>query len=223
MDRISLSANGFLHLGVLISGRGSNLQALIRATVEKGFPAKISVVISNKPDAPGLKVAEDAGIPTFVVDHKKHPDKKPFEEEIDSVLRAHNVSLVCLAGFMRILSPWLIERWPMRLVNIHPSLLPDFKGLHPQRQALEAGVHKSGCTVHFVTPETDSGPAILQGEVPVLDADTEETLSARILETEHRIYPQAIRLLASHDFHIESGGKIVWCEKIAQPKPARYS
>lgn len=223
MDRISLSEKGFLRLGVLISGRGSNLQALIRATEEKDFPAEIVAVISNRPDAGGLQRAKDSDIPAIVVDHKRHPEKKSFEEEIDAHLRSHKVDLVCLAGFMRILSPWLIERWRWRIINIHPSLLPDFKGLHPQKQAIDAGVKKSGCTVHFVTPEMDSGPVILQGEVPVLADDTEDTLTARILETEHNVYPQAVHRMATHDFHIEEQGKISWFEKIAQTKPARYS
>lgn len=222
MGRITLSEQGYLRLGVLISGRGSNLEALIRACAQEDFPAKISVVISNNPDAPGLQHAEKSGLPALVIDHRKYATKKEFEEEIDSVLQTHDVDLVCLAGFMRLLSPWFIARNPLRIINIHPSLLPAFKGLNPQAQALAANVKTTGCTVHFVTEEMDAGPIILQGEVPVLARDTADTLSARILEAEHRIYPQAVQRLATHDFHIHEGRVADWVEKIADTKSARY-
>ncbi len=184
-------------VAVLISGRGSNMVALIDAAKAADFPAEIVLVISNRPDAPGLARASDAGIPTIVVDHAGFAqDRERFERALDAELRAHQIDLVCLAGFMRMLTPWFVARWSGRLLNIHPALLPDFKGLNTHRRALAAGVKQHGATVHFVVPEMDSGPVIAQEAVPVLDGDTEETLAARVLAAEHRIYPQALRAVA---------------------------
>ena len=185
-----------LRLAVLVSGRGSNLQALIDACATPGFPARIELVLSNEPDAFGLTRAQRANIPTKVVCHRDFPDRSSFEGALEHVLEAAAPDLICLAGFMRILSPELVGRWSGRILNIHPSLLPAFKGLNTHARALEAGVKTHGCTVHLVTPELDAGPPVLQAEVPVLADDTPETLAARVLEAEHRIYPDAVRKLA---------------------------
>jgi phosphoribosylglycinamide formyltransferase-1 len=184
-----------LKLGVLISGRGSNLQSLIDACATPGFPARIALVISNRPDAAGLARAEAAGIATRVIDHKLYPAREAFERDMDAALREANVGLVCSAGFMRVLTPWFVNAWWDRQLNIHPSLLPAFRGLHVHEQALEAGVRISGCTVHFVRPEMDAGPIIAQAAVPVLSGDTPDTLAARVLEAEHKLYPLAVRLI----------------------------
>lgn len=195
-----------LKVGVLISGRGSNLQALIDAAAAPAFPAEIALVLSNKADAAGLARAADAGIATAVVDHRGFPgDKAAFEAALDARLREAGVELVCLAGFMRLLSPWFVDAWRDRMINIHPSLLPDFRGTHTHARALEAGVAEHGCTVHFVVPELDAGPTILQAKVPVLPGDDEASLSARVLEQEHRIYPQALALVASGAVKLEDG------------------
>jgi phosphoribosylglycinamide formyltransferase-1 len=185
-----------LKVGVLISGRGSNLAALIEAARAADYPAEIGCVVSNKAEAPGLAIAAAAGIPTAVVSHRDHPDRETFDRAVSAELERHGVELVVLAGFMRIFSPWFPARWADRLINIHPSLLPAFKGIHVQRQALEAGVRVSGCTAHLVIPDLDSGPIIAQAAVPVLAGDTEETLSARILRQEHRLYPLVVRWFA---------------------------
>ena len=185
-----------LKLGILISGRGSNLQALIDAAAEPGYPAEIALVISNRDDAAGLARARAAGIATEVISHRGFADRAGFDAALDAALERAGIGLVCLAGFMRILTPWFAERWRERLINIHPSLLPAFKGLDPHAQALAAGVRFSGCTVHFVTPDMDSGPIIVQAAVPVLDADDPDALAARILEAEHRCYKLAVRLIA---------------------------
>jgi phosphoribosylglycinamide formyltransferase-1 len=184
----SLSEGQKLRLGVLISGRGSNLQALIDATRDPSYPAEIALVISNRADA--------VGIPTLVIPHRQFPDREAFDDTLDAALTKAEVELVCLAGFMRLLSTGFVESWRDRLVNIHPSLLPAFKGLHPHRDAIAAGVKFSGCTVHYVRPEMDSGPIIVQAAVPVSDGDDEATLAARILDAEHRAYPLAVRLIA---------------------------
>lgn len=185
-----------LSVGVLISGRGSNLQALLDACAVPGFPARIALVVSNKAEAQGLDRARRAAVPTHVVSHRDHGDRESFERAIDTALRAKGVEFVCLAGFMRLLSDWFVETWRDRLINIHPSLLPAFKGLEAQAQAIAAGVRVAGCTVHFVRNQMDSGPIIVQAAVPVRTGDTEATLSARILEAEHRCYPLALRLIA---------------------------
>lgn len=184
-------------VGVLISGGGSNLQALIDAAADPAYPAEIVLVISNRSDAFGLERAATAGIATRVIDHKDFPDRESFDRETDAALRAAGCEIVCLAGFLRILTPAFVEAWQGRMLNIHPSLLPSFKGLHVQRQALEAGVKIAGCTVHLVTPDLDDGPILEQAAVPVHDDDDEASLSARILEQEHRIYPVALAALAS--------------------------
>ena len=182
-----------LKVGVLISGRGSNLAALIEAAKASDYPAEIGCVVSNRESAPGLAIAASAGIATAIVSHRDHPDRESFDRAVSAQLERHGVELVVLAGFMRIFSPWFPARWKDRLINIHPSLLPAFKGLHVQRQALDAGVRVSGCTAHLVTTDLDSGPIIAQAAVPVLPGDTEETLAARILRQEHRLYPLVVR------------------------------
>jgi len=184
-------------VAVLISGRGSNMVALIEAARGKDYPAEIALVLSNRPDAAGLTRARDAGIATAVVGHRRFgADRAAFERALDDELGKYRIELICLAGFMRLLTPWFIGRWRGRILNIHPALLPLFKGLHTHRRALDAGVNQHGATVHFVVEETDGGPIVLQQSVPVLEGDTEETLAARVLAIEHRIYPEALRLVA---------------------------
>lgn len=185
-----------LKVGILISGRGSNMAALIEAARAPDYPAEIACVISNVASAAGIETARTAGIATAVIPHKDYPDRESFDRAVSAELEKHGVGLVALAGFMRIQSPWFPQHWAGRIINIHPSLLPAFKGLHVQQQALDAGVRASGCTVHFVTPDLDSGPIIAQAVVPVLAGDTAETLAARILRQEHRLYPQVVRWFA---------------------------
>ncbi|MBK1841628.1 phosphoribosylglycinamide formyltransferase [Azospirillum sp. YIM B02556] len=186
-----------LKLGVLISGRGSNLQALIDACAAPDFPAEIALVLSNKADAFGLERSAKAGIATATVDHRDYPGDKPaFEATMDASLRKAGVQLVCLAGFMRLLSPWFVGQWRDALINIHPSLLPSFKGLDTHERALAAGVRFHGCTVHYVRPEMDEGPIIAQAAVPVLPGDDAHSLADRVLESEHKLYPHAVRLIA---------------------------
>ncbi len=184
-----------IDLAILISGRGSNMQALINACRGEDFPAQISVVISNRPDASGLQKAKDAGIETAVVDHKDFADKGAFEDALLNALSEHKIDLICLAGFMRILSANFIAQWPDKIINIHPSLLPAYKGLNTHERVLADGGTASGCTVHFVVPEMDAGPTILQKKVDVLTDDTPDTLAARILEQEHLAYPEAVKLI----------------------------
>jgi phosphoribosylglycinamide formyltransferase 1 len=183
-------------VAVLISGRGSNLGALLAATRERSYPAEIALVISNRADAVGLQRAKQAGIVTMVLDHATYIDRETFERALHEALEANQIAFVCLAGFMRLLTPWLVTRWQGRMLNVHPALLPAFKGLDTHARALAAGVKIHGATVHFVVPEMDSGPIIAQGAVPVFDTDTTETLAARVLEVEHQIYPLALRWLA---------------------------
>lgn len=185
-----------LKLAVLISGRGSNLQALIEACAAHDFPATVALVVSNKPHAEGLAHASAAAIPTVVVERSDHADRDAFDEALSQAIGAHDVDLVCLAGFMFILGAGFVERWRDRLINIHPSLLPAFPGLDTHARALAAGVRTAGCTVHFVRTEVDAGPIIIQQAVPVEPNDTPETLAARVLAAEHRLYPQAVRLIA---------------------------
>jgi phosphoribosylglycinamide formyltransferase-1 len=182
-----------LKVGILISGRGSNMAALIKAASAPDYPAEIACVISNKADAAGLQTAAAAGIPTVTISHRGYPDRESFDRDVSAALEKHGVGLVVMAGFLRIFSPWFPQHWAGRLINIHPSLLPSFKGLHVQQQAIDAGVRVSGCTVHFVIPDLDAGPIIAQAAVPVLQDDTEETLTARILRQEHRLYPAVVR------------------------------
>lgn len=184
-------------VAVLISGRGSNMAALIEAAKAQDYPAEIVLVVSNRPDASGLERARAAGIATAIVDHRPFgEDREAFERALDAQLQAYRIDLVCLAGFMRLLTPPFVRRWSGRMLNIHPALLPEFKGLHTHRRALAAGVKRHGATVHFVVPEMDCGPIVAQDSVPVLEDDTEESLAARVLEVEHRLYPQALRLVA---------------------------
>lgn len=190
-------------LGVLISGRGSNLQAIVEAIREGRLDATVAVVVSNRADAVGLARAREAGIETVVLPHTGWPSRADYDRALVDVLRRRDVALVCLAGFMRLLGPAFIDAFPGRVLNIHPSLLPSFPGLHAQRQALEYGVKATGATVHLVTTELDAGPIVLQSTVPVLDDDTEETLSARVLVEEHQIYPEAIRLVLDGVWRLE--------------------
>jgi phosphoribosylglycinamide formyltransferase 1 len=191
-------------VAILISGRGSNMAALIDAAKVSDFPAEIAVVISNRPDAPGLVTAGESGVPTLTIESKRFgKDRAAFEVVLQAALDQHKVELICLAGFMRLLTAEFVQRWYGRMLNIHPSLLPSFPGLEPQAQALRAGVKISGATVHFVIPETDAGPIVMQGAVPVADDDTPETLAARILAVEHRIYPDALRLVAGGGVRLE--------------------
>jgi phosphoribosylglycinamide formyltransferase 1 len=182
---------------VLISGRGSNLRALIEAAAGPEASAEIVLVISNRADAAGLRHASAAGIPTETIPHGAFATQVGFENSIDRTLHEHGIALVCLAGFMRVLSPWFVERWRDRLLNVHPSLLPAFRGLDTHRRVLEAGVRFTGCTVHLVRAEVDAGPIIIQAVVPVRPDDDEETLAARVLQAEHRCYPLALELMAS--------------------------
>lgn len=192
-------------VGILISGRGSNMSALAEAARGNDYPAAIALVISNRPDALGLERAKAAGIKTLVIDHKAYTTREAFDMAVEAALLGDGVELVCHAGFMRIQSEAFAARWLGRQLNIHPSLLPAFKGLHPHKQALEAGVRISGCTVHFVTPELDSGPVVAQAAVAVHEGDTPETLGDRILVAEHRLYPFALRLVASGSARLENG------------------
>ncbi|MEM9633411.1 MAG: phosphoribosylglycinamide formyltransferase [Pseudomonadota bacterium] len=183
---------------ILISGRGTNMGALISAAMDPSYPAEIALVLSNRPDAKGLERAQDFGIPTAVVDHRDFAgDRRAFEKAVDDVLRELKIELVALAGFMRILTPFLVNSWKGRMINIHPALLPAFKGLATHERALEEGVKLHGATVHYVSAEMDDGPVIIQGAVPVLDDDTPDVLGARVLEVEHKIYPKALELVAS--------------------------
>lgn len=182
-------------LGVLISGRGSNLQSIIDAIAQRRLDAQIALVISDHADAAGLSRAAQAGIDTLSLRPRDYPDRDAYDRAIAAALDARHVDLICLAGFMRLVGPALLTAFPQRILNVHPSLLPAFPGLNAQRQALDHGVRVSGATVHLVTSELDGGPIVMQSAVPVLDDDTVETLSARILVEEHRIYPEAIRLV----------------------------
>ncbi|MGH7002576.1 MAG: phosphoribosylglycinamide formyltransferase [Alphaproteobacteria bacterium] len=193
-----------LRVGILISGRGSNMQALIEACAAPGFPAQIALVLANEPGAAGLHRARDAGIATRVVDHRGfNKDRAAFERALTAALEEAGVAFVCLAGFMRLLTETFVARWRDRLINIHPSLLPAFRGLDTHRRALEAGVRLHGCTVHFVRAAMDDGPIIVQAAVPVLPSDTEEALAARVLAAEHRCYPLALKLCAEKRVRVD--------------------
>jgi phosphoribosylglycinamide formyltransferase 1 len=193
-------------VAVLISGRGSNMTALIAAAKAADYPAEIAVVISNRPDAAGLDHATSKGITTATVDHTVFgKDREGFERALHQQLQSHGIDIVCLAGFMRLLTPWLVRQWSGRMLNIHPALLPSFKGLHTHEAALRAGVKIHGATAHFVVPEMDSGPIIAQAAVPVRDDDTPDTLADRVLAAEHRIYPLALRLVAEERTRIVNG------------------
>jgi phosphoribosylglycinamide formyltransferase-1 len=190
-------------VAVLISGRGSNMTSLIAAAKDPSFPAEIALVLSNRPEAPGLATAQENGITTVAIDHKHHLSREDFERAMQEVLEAHGIELVCLAGFMRILTSWFVERWTGRMINIHPALLPLYRGLHTHERALADGVKLHGASVHFVVPGMDEGPIIAQAAVPVLDGDTPDTLGARVLAQEHVIYPLALGLLAGGRLTIE--------------------
>ncbi len=181
---------------VLISGRGSNMKALIDASRDRDYPADIVLVISNKSDAAGLVYAKSRGIPAFALETRKFADREAHEQAIQQLLEDHDIDLVCLAGYMRILTPGFVEKWPNKILNIHPSLLPDFPGLNTHQRALDAGKKEHGCTVHYVTGELDAGPVILQRKVPVFDNDDAEKLTARVLAVEHGLYVQALKLVA---------------------------
>lgn len=198
-----------LKLGVLISGRGSNLQALIVACAVPSFPAEIILVVSNKPNALGLEHARNAGIATAVVAHGDYADRESFDRAVHAELQGSGVELVCLAGFMRLLSDWFVETWHDHIVNIHPSLLPSFKGIDAHAQAIAAGAKLSGCTVHIVRAEMDAGPILVQAAVPLLPEDDEDTLAARILAVEHKCYPLAIQLIAEGRVQIDGDTAIV--------------
>lgn len=185
-----------LKTAILISGSGTNLQALIDACKDADYPAEIVLVLSNKADAYGLARAKKAGIPTKIISHKDFSSREDFDKKMHEEIIASGAEFVCMAGFMRLLSGWFVEQWFDKLINIHPSLLPDFKGINAQKQALDAGVKLAGCTVHYVREEMDSGPVIVQKQVPVLPDDNVETLSARILEAEHVSYVEALRVVA---------------------------
>ena len=203
---------------VLISGRGSNMEALIKACKKRAFPAAITLVISNRRGAKGLKTAKEAGIRTRVIDHTKFEDRDSFEDAIHNALEKAGIELVCLAGFMRVLNPGFVNRWRDRILNIHPSLLPSFKGLHTHERVIEAGVRVTGCTVHFVRPEMDAGPIILQAVIPVAADDTAETLAAKTLKLEHKIYPEALKLVAEGKARVV--GNIVQIEDQGKPPAA---
>jgi phosphoribosylglycinamide formyltransferase-1 len=197
-------------VAVLISGRGSNMTALIAAARESGYPAEIALIVSNVPEAAGLARAREAGIATQVVDHRPYgKDRAAFEAALQATLDENGISLICLGGFMRLFTAPFVQRWHGLMLNIHPSLLPSFPGLDPHGQALRAGVKISGATVHFVVPETDAGPIVMQGAVPVHEDDTAETLAARVLTVEHRIYPLALRLLAEGRVRIVDGRCVI--------------
>ena len=209
-------------VGVLISGRGSNLAALIAAARQPDYPADIARVVSNRPNAAGLVRAAEAGITTAVVDHKAFPDRPAFEEELDRGLQTAGIEILCLVGFMRVFTDWFVTRWAGRMLNIHPSLLPAFRGTDTHRQALTAGVLIHGCTVHYVTLDLDAGPIIAQAAVRVLPGDTEETLAARVLVQEHRIYPQALRMVCEGKVRLAHGRtqhNTSWDDKVMLAAP----
>jgi len=209
-------------VGILISGRGSNMVSLIVAAQAHDYPAEIACVLSNRPKAEGLKKADAQGVPTAAIDHKTFSGREAFEAELHSALKSFDVDLVACAGFMRLMTPDFVELWRDKMLNIHPSLLPAFKGLDTHARALAAGVKVAGCTVHVVRPQMDDGPIIAQAAVPVLEADTADTLAARVLEAEHQLYPHALALVASGTVRIEgervlgapapasSAGPLIW-------------
>ena len=192
-------------IAILISGRGSNMEAIVRACTAERWPAQVVAVVANRPDAGGLAFAADHGIATAVVDHKAHPSREAFDATLADVLDGFAPDVVVLAGFMRILGAAFVRRFEGRLLNIHPSLLPAFPGLHTHRRALEAGCKAAGATVHFVTPELDHGPIVMQSVVPVRPGDNEHTLAARVLATEHVIYPRSVRWFVEGRLMLEGG------------------
>ncbi len=218
-----------LKLGVMISGNGSNLQTLIDACENPDYPAEITIVVSNRPDAFGLERAESAGLPAIMVDHKTFDNRTDFEDTVHNILKDHGVQLVCLAGFMRLLGTDFVNRWKDRMINIHPSLLPSYKGLNTYVRALEDGVRFAGCTIHYVRPEMDNGPIIMQAAVPIAQDDTPETLATRIQGYEHKIYPEAVRYIATGAVRV-SGNKVIFGDPtmipskgLISPKPSNLS
>lgn len=205
-------------VGVLISGRGSNLQALIEAQKAPNYPAEVVLVLSNVPGVHGLARAEAAGIPALVIDHKRFANRAEFDAALDQRLKQAGVELLCNAGFMRLHTEAFVRSWWNRHLNIHPSLLPAFKGLHTHTRVLDEGVKITGCTVHFVRPEMDSGPIVAQAAVPVLPDDTPESLADRVLEVEHRLYPHALRLVASGALRVE-GERVVGMTQLSRQPP----
>jgi phosphoribosylglycinamide formyltransferase-1 len=204
-------------VAILISGRGSNMAALVRAAAASDFPAEIAVVISNRADAAGLQWAADQNVPTLVIESKPFgKDRAGFEAKLQAALDARGIELICLAGFMRLLTPWFIGQWRGRMLNIHPALLPSYRGLHTHERALADGVKIHGCTVHFVVPEMDEGPIVAQSAVAVLDSDTPDSLAARVLEQEHLLYPRALRLVASGAVRVE-GNRVLGASPSPQP------
>ena len=203
---------------ILISGRGSNMQALVDAARADDYPAEIVLIASNRPDAPGLEWANARGLPTLAIDHKRYATRDAFEDALQKALETAGTELVALAGFMRLMTPAFVEQWRDRMINIHPSLLPSFKGLHTHERALAAGVKITGCTVHFVRAEMDEGPIIAQAAVPVLSGDDPVTLAARVLAAEHRLYPSALKLVASGRIR-RDGEKIVISQDINSSSP----
>jgi phosphoribosylglycinamide formyltransferase-1 len=187
---------------VLISGRGSNMQALVEAAKQPDYPVEIALVISNRPEAPGLAWAKEQGIPAVALDHKRYESREHFEGQLTSMLSLSKIDLIALAGFLRLMTPAFVESWSGRMINIHPSLLPSFKGLHTHEQVLAAGVKITGCTVHFVSAEMDEGPIIAQSAVPVMPEDTASQLAARVLISEHKIYPAALAAVARGDVRL---------------------
>ena len=190
-------------VAALISGRGSNMTSLIAAAKDPAFPAEIALVLSNRPDAGGLETARKEGIASVAIDHKAYKSREEFERAMQDVLLQHKIDIVCLAGFMRLLTPWFVEQWSGKMLNIHPAILPLYKGLHTHERALADGVKLHGATVHFVVPGMDEGPIIAQAVVPVLSTDTPETLGARVLVQEHKIYPLALNLLAADRLSVD--------------------
>lgn len=200
---------------ILISGRGSNMEAIVRAFRQEKWSARLCAVISNRADAAGLVFAAEAGIPTQVVSHKDYADREAYDAALQAVIDIYEPDLVILAGFMRILTTGFVEHYTGRMINIHPSLLPSFRGLHTHRQAIEAGVRVHGATVHFVTPELDGGPVIAQAVVPVLPGDDEDTLADRVLAQEHRLYPRVVRWITEDKVSYTGEGKVVLADDIA--------
>ena len=209
-------------VAILISGRGSNMVSLIEAASAPGFPAEIALVLSNRPEAGGLARAQAAGIPTCVLDHTGFADRASFDAALQAALTGADIDLVVLAGFMRILTPGFVEAWAGRMINIHPSLLPLFRGTHTHAQALAAGVRLHGCTVHFVVPELDAGPIVAQAAVPVRPGDDADSLAARVIVQEHRLYPAAFALVAGGRARLENG-RVVFSSEVIAPDGALLS
>lgn len=203
LAKIDVNKPGKLRTAILISGRGSNMQALVRAAQTDEYPAQISLVFSNNPEAAGLEFAQENQIPTRSLSHRAFKKRQEFDHAMDDLLRDYEIELICLAGFMRLLSPWFVRHWRDRILNIHPSLLPDFKGLHAQRQALEAGALEAGCSVHLVTEGMDEGPILGQMKLKIQDDEDEENLTNRILALEHQLYPKILADYAKNLIHSE--------------------